>query len=66
MNDISETARTPKSDAAHAGAAVLQVLPALDQGGVERGVLDLGRHMVGRGWRFVVASSGGRSGLRLR
>ncbi|MDD5217736.1 MAG: lipopolysaccharide heptosyltransferase II, partial [Candidatus Omnitrophica bacterium] len=38
---------------------VLQVLPSLDVGGVERGVLDLARGMKKRGEQTVVLSSGG-------
>lgn len=38
---------------------VLQVLPSLDVGGVERGVLDLARAMKERGEETVVISSGG-------
>ncbi|MDP3921581.1 MAG: lipopolysaccharide heptosyltransferase II [Candidatus Omnitrophota bacterium] len=38
---------------------VLQVLPSLDVGGVERGVIDLARAMRKRGEEIVVISSGG-------
>ena len=38
---------------------VLQVLPALDEGGAERGTVDLARYLIGQGWRALVASSGG-------
>ncbi len=40
--------------------AVLQVLPRLDQGGVERGTVDMTGALVRAGWRAVVASAGGR------
>ncbi|TVP52931.1 MAG: glycosyltransferase [Halomonadaceae bacterium] len=39
---------------------VLQVLPALNSGGVERGTLDLARGLVARGHQSLVLSSGGR------
>jgi glycosyltransferase involved in cell wall biosynthesis len=39
---------------------VLQVLPALDGGGVERGVLDVARALVAAGHRSLVISAGGR------
>lgn len=40
--------------------AILQVLPALHGGGVERGVVDLTAALTGVGWRALVASAGGR------
>ena len=40
-------------------ATVLQVLPALDKGGVERGTVDLARYLVQEGHRAIVASEGG-------
>jgi glycosyltransferase involved in cell wall biosynthesis len=39
---------------------VLQVLPALDAGGVERGTLEVARHLVENGHRSLVMSAGGR------
>ncbi|MHA1569943.1 MAG: glycosyltransferase family 4 protein [Alphaproteobacteria bacterium] len=38
---------------------VLQVLPALETGGVERGTVDIAEALVGAGFRALVASSGG-------
>lgn len=38
---------------------VLQVLPALVFGGVERGTLEIAEAIVGAGWRALVASAGG-------
>ncbi|MDP3722160.1 MAG: glycosyltransferase [Candidatus Omnitrophota bacterium] len=38
---------------------ILQLLPALDVGGVERGVLDLSRGLIARGHRVSVVSAGG-------
>jgi len=39
---------------------VLQVLPALDVGGVERGVLEIAQELVRHGHRSLVISAGGR------
>lgn len=39
---------------------VVQVLPALDVGGVERGTVDIARALVGAGHESVVISAGGR------
>lgn len=39
---------------------VMQVLPALDGGGVERGTLEVARELVRRGHRSLVISAGGR------
>jgi len=39
---------------------VVQVLPALDSGGVERGTLEIGRALVAAGHRSIVVSNGGR------
>jgi glycosyltransferase involved in cell wall biosynthesis len=39
---------------------VLQLLPALDSGGVERGTLEIARALIGAGHESVVLSKGGR------
>ena len=39
---------------------VLQLLPALDSGGVERGTLEIARALVAAGHESVVLSKGGR------
>lgn len=39
---------------------VVQVLPALESGGVERGTLEVGRYLVAHGHRSIVISAGGR------
>lgn len=44
---------------------VLQVLPRLDLGGVERGTLEIARAIVAAGGRALVASEGGRLASRL-
>lgn len=44
---------------------VVQMLPALQAGGVERGTLELGNYLVNQGHRSIVISSGGRMQSRL-
>ncbi len=44
---------------------VLQTLPALEVGGVERGTLEIARGLVERGHRSIVISAGGRLRQRL-
>lgn len=39
---------------------VMQLLPELNSGGVERGTLEMGRHLVRNGHRSLVVSAGGR------
>ena len=39
---------------------VLQVLPNLDSGGVERGTVEFARELVARGHQSIVMSNGGR------
>lgn len=39
---------------------VVQVLPALQSGGVERGTLEVGKYLVDNGHRSIVISAGGR------
>jgi hypothetical protein len=43
-----------------ASLTVLQVLPALDSGGVERGTLEVGAYLSANGHRSIVISAGGR------
>ncbi len=38
---------------------ILQVLPALGTGGVERGTVEIAQAIIGAGWRALVASEGG-------
>ena len=38
----------------------LQLVPAMEQGGVERGVVEINRAIVKAGWKNVVVSAGGR------
>ncbi len=44
---------------------ILQVLPSLKSGGVERGTLDIARAIAGQGWTSLVASSGGPMAAQL-
>jgi glycosyltransferase involved in cell wall biosynthesis len=44
----------------HESLTVMQLLPELDSGGVERGVLETGKYLAGRGHRSLVVSAGGR------
>ena len=39
---------------------VVQILPELESGGVERGTLEISRALVARGHRSIVVSAGGR------
>ena len=60
MNDVVK-------DVERATAArVLQVLPALGEGGVERDTLDLARYLAEHGWTPLVVSSGGPGEKELR
>ena len=43
----------------------LQLVPAMEQGGVERGVVEMNRVLVGEGWENVVVSAGGRLADRI-
>lgn len=49
----------PDGDGERYRPAVLQVLPSLVTGGVERGTVDIAAALVAAGWRAIVASSGG-------
>ncbi|MCY4393785.1 MAG: glycosyltransferase family 4 protein [Rhodospirillaceae bacterium] len=48
------------------GLTVLQVLPRLETGGVERGTVDVAAAVVAAGGRAIVASAGGRMEAELR
>jgi len=39
---------------------IVQLVPAMEQGGVERGVVEMNRAIVARGWENVVVAKGGR------
>ena len=56
-----------QADGAEAlGPLVLQVLPALEMGGVERGTVQTATALAAAGWRGMVASSGGLMTHELR
>jgi len=44
----------------HLPLTILQILPELNSGGVERGTLEVGAEIVRRGYRSLVVSGGGR------
>ncbi len=43
-----------------ATTTILQVLPRLDSGGVERGTIDIAEAIAKNGWKSLVASAGGQ------
>ena len=43
----------------------MQLVPAMEQGGVERGVVEMNRAIVAAGWENVVVSAGGRLAERI-
>lgn len=59
-DDFSQTRVHEETSALLTGLRVLQVLPALDSGGVERGTVDIARALNKAGARAFVVSSGGR------
>jgi len=66
MNDIADQVRAQQDVGIGAGPKVLQVLPELNEGGVERGTLDLARYLVREGWTALVASAGGSAEAELK
>lgn len=62
--DIRQASNSPGSAEEQPRApdapVVLQVLPSLETGGVERGTVDVAAATVAAGWSSVVASAGGR------
>ncbi|MBQ5497421.1 MAG: glycosyltransferase family 4 protein [Acetobacter sp.] len=46
--------------------AILQILPALDEGGIEQGTLEIADSIVRAGGKAIVASAGGRLEIQLR
>lgn len=79
MNDVFEP-RSRAPDPSRAGGdfeafrppldgkvpTVMQVLPALRSGGVERGAVDVARALVAAGWNAVVVSEGGPMAYELK
>lgn len=58
MNTETDSTTSP-ADRANATPTVLQVLPSLETGGVERGTVDVAGAIKAVGWRPIVASCGG-------
>ena len=58
-DNIERNSSTAGSSAEPAGPVVLQVLPSLETGGVERGTVDVAAALVETGWTALVASAGG-------
>ena len=65
MNDIDEQFRVAPRATVGTGPAVLQILPKLERRGIERGTVDLARHLVERGWGALVVSNGGSGEAQL-
>jgi glycosyltransferase involved in cell wall biosynthesis len=65
MNDIGDQIGPQPAAKPPTGPTILQVLPALDEGGAERGAIDLARYLVREGWRAMIASAGGVGEARL-
>lgn len=60
MNGPSPTASDLQRALPARPVTVLQVVPRMDHGGVERGVVDFNRGLVAHGLRSILATSGGR------
>ena len=54
-----ENTNTPASDQEELVPVIMQILPALETGGVERGTVDVTEAIVNAGWRALVVSAGG-------
>lgn len=65
MEDLISVKEVEDAIASLKGPRVLQVLPALGHGGVERGTLDISRYLIDRGWSPIVVSNGGEQERRL-
>lgn len=59
--DLDLETHTKKQNLKHRKSlTVMQLLPDLNSGGVERGTLEMGRHLVRNGHKSIVVSGGGR------
>src|SRR5665213_750674 len=56
---MTDSEPTIRATDAKRRATVLQVLPGLVSGGVERGTVDMAQALVAAGWNSLVASAGG-------
>jgi glycosyltransferase involved in cell wall biosynthesis len=59
MTSVAADTSTGAAEPRSRPPAVLQVLPRLITGGVERGTVEMAQALVAAGWQAVVASSGG-------
>ncbi len=66
MDDLALTSSAPDPQAKAPGPRVLQVLPALGHGGVERGTLDVARYLIDKDWSAMVVSAGGPTENKLK
>jgi glycosyltransferase involved in cell wall biosynthesis len=66
MNDIVDQARVEQAAEAAGGPVILQVVPQLGGGGLERGTIDLAHYLVDQGWRALIASAGGSEDAELQ
>lgn len=57
MSEVNPTTQNTNSQPAR---CVLQVGAGLEQGGVERGIIEMAEYLSASGWRALVASAGGR------
>ena len=57
---MSETESLVADSSAGRPPVVLQVLPALETGGVERSAVDVAKALVEAGWGCIIASRGGQ------
>jgi len=58
--DTAGNTSPPRPTTTQRPPVILQVLPALDTGGVERGTVDVAQGLTESGWTALVASQGGR------
>ena len=65
MEDLISVKEVEDAIARLKGPRVLQVLPALGYGGVERGTLDISRYLIDRGWSPMIVSNGGEQEKQL-
>jgi glycosyltransferase involved in cell wall biosynthesis len=66
MNDIADQVRAEQAVSIGAGPKILQVVPKLNEGGAERGTVDLARYLIREGWTALVASAGGSAEAELK
>ena len=59
MNEIDPEHSTPSTEGERRHPTVLQILPSLNGGGVERGTIEMASALKEKGWTPIVASAGG-------